>query len=434
MGAAPSPSFFEAVPSGETQCLGFAMLTKLDASDRMFYGSATKLWELVAGTWTDRSRGGAYSLSDATWSFTQFGDVSIAGNADNVLQASSSGAFANVAGSPQAKIVESVLTSGGGFVFAFNTDAGADVWKCSAVNDHTDWTPSIATQCTTGRLLGSEGPIIAAKKLGADRIVAYKARSLYVGTYVGGDAAWSWQEYPGYGCVGKDAVADLGTEHFVASASGLYIFDGVRPQTVGQELSLAIMQYLTSSSYNYYDVKVSYEKRSDLVRVFYSTGNTSGTTNACVAYNTYSRMWGRHDVTVQCVAQVKTSSAHSTHIMTSVGRYSLTGTAGSSSFRTNWFGDDDAVSSLTMARVRYDAASFVGLKYPTSASVQAYSSMWLRDSTTTGPSTSYTDSPGGNRGRFPMRQTARWHNLVFSFTGDHSVAGFDVKLAKVGNR
>jgi hypothetical protein len=103
------------------ECLGAETLTKLDATRRVFAGTASKLYELSGTSWSDVSAG-SYTLgATSRWCFAQFGDTSIAATIDEVIQSTSSGAFAAISGAPQATVIESVLTSGGGFVLAFNT-------------------------------------------------------------------------------------------------------------------------------------------------------------------------------------------------------------------------------------------------------------------------------------------------------------------------
>jgi len=102
-------------------CQGAKNLTKIDQSTRFFAGTGTKLYEAAATAWTDRTRasGGDYSpAADVRWRFAQYGDVSLAVTKTDLLQFSTTAAFADVAGSPKASIVEVV----GPFVFLFDTN------------------------------------------------------------------------------------------------------------------------------------------------------------------------------------------------------------------------------------------------------------------------------------------------------------------------
>jgi len=454
MEAAPTPSAY--ADALAAKCLGAATLTKLDGTRRVFAGTSTKLYELSGTTWTDVSRVGDYALGAETrWSFTQFGDTSVLSSIDNVIQTSSSGAFADQATAPQAAIVEAVLSSGGGFVFAFNTiDAtygtSPDRWWCCAVNNVTSWTPSAATQATTGRLLGTEGKITAARKFGTDQIVAYKDGAMYVGYYVGGTTVWNWRELPGYGCVGLDAVANLGTAHFVVGREGMYIFDGSVPQPIDEKVR---DWFLRNSSATYRSrTIVTYDKEAERVWInFPSSGSSTGDPDMTLVYHTRTREWGRADRSIEHAFLFNTPSATfdgdtvtfdaaegpfdaaspGSRILavfdTSRVLSLMNASAVSSSFTLHEIGDEAQVTRLTEATLRYELA-------PTSASCQAYSSMSTGSGVSTGDMQSAHDAPSSSLNRFPLRNNGRFHRLKFSFTGNVKVSGYRPKLLPAGAR
>lgn len=139
---APSPASAVLTSAVASTVLGAKNLVKLDQSTRFFVGTSTKLYEAVSSSWTDRTRasGGDYALSATTrWRFAQYNDVSLAVAKTDLLQASSSGAFATVTGAPKAAVVETV----GAFVFLFNTNEATysdslNRWWCSGIGDYTD--------------------------------------------------------------------------------------------------------------------------------------------------------------------------------------------------------------------------------------------------------------------------------------------------------
>ena len=125
MKGAPSPQT-RLLPALAAACRGAALLRKLDDSTRLFAGSSAKLYEAGSTSWTDRTRaaGGDYALGTGnSWRFAQRGDVSFAAAKSDILQSSSSGAFANnAADAPKAAIVEIA----NGFIFLFDVnDQGA---------------------------------------------------------------------------------------------------------------------------------------------------------------------------------------------------------------------------------------------------------------------------------------------------------------------
>ena len=185
MKAAPTGQTPADVPALGAACLGAAVVTKLDDSRRIFGGVTDKIYELVAGVWTDRA-GSAYSATaDNRWTFAQFGDATLAANLGDYIQRSTTGAFATIATAPKARIVFNV----GSFVMALNTiDAtygtSPDRWWCCASFDDTSWTPSLSTLATTGRLVSNPGKITAGGRLG-EYAVAYKDHAIYLGQFVG---------------------------------------------------------------------------------------------------------------------------------------------------------------------------------------------------------------------------------------------------------
>jgi hypothetical protein len=446
-------------------CRGAATLTKLDGTRRVFAGTAADMYELSGSTWGDVSRAANYTLgAESVWSFTQFGDTSIAASIDNVIQTSTAGAFADQATAPQARIVESVLSSGGGFVFAFNTiDAtygtSPDRWWCCALNNVTLWTPSVATQATTGRLLGREGPITAGLQMGSDRVVAYKANSLYTGIYVGPPLVWSWTELPDFGCAGQNAVADIGTAHFVVSDDDIYIFDGARPIPVATN---AVRQWFIDNSSGAYRYKtnVQHDKQHDLVYIFYvSEGSGTGSLDRCLAYHLRTHQWGRADRSVETALIFNQPSVtfdgdagtfdsatdpfdavsagnklvavfDTSHVLST-----LDGTPGATSFTLHDIGDDNVTSDLCVDKSRQ--AKPIRLQYmtqPSSASMDAFYTMATGQTQTTGMSQSAYDVPANGLNAFWARQNARWHRLKFNFTGHCRITGYDVPLKPVGKR
>ena len=123
MEAAPSLETLSGVPALADPCLGSVVATRLDGTRRVLAGTDDALYELLAGVWTDVSRASPYTGGpDTRWSFTQFGNTTIAANRANVIQSSVTGDFADIAGAPSAEIVFSV----GSFVMALNVNDGAE--------------------------------------------------------------------------------------------------------------------------------------------------------------------------------------------------------------------------------------------------------------------------------------------------------------------
>jgi hypothetical protein len=361
-------------------------------------------------------------------------------------------------GAPNCKIIETVVTSGGGFAFAFNTSdttygTSPDRWWCSALNDHTDWSVQAATQCTTGRLLGAGGAIVAAKRFGADSVVAYKTESLYHGRYVGGTTVWAWQEVNDVGCVGPKAVANLGFAHFIVSKDGFWIYDGARPVQVGVgEVRQWFVTNATAASLSI--VEAVYEREKNRVWVFFPYAGST-TLNRALVYHISNRTWGLVNCAVETSmvfigngitidglsgtynAQVEafdspywTAASRSLAVFnTSHQLLTYTGTPDSSYFTTGDLGDPLKASRLTEAYLNYAFR-------PTTAQCTGYQSFSTGGVEAIGPTVVAYDEVGGDQtpGRFTLRQYARWHRLNFVFTGPARVTGYTAKIEQKGSR
>ena len=452
MEAAPLPATPAGVPVLAAECRGAAVATRLDGTRRVIAGTTTKLYELAGGVWLDRSRAAPYTGGgDTRWSFTQLGDAIIAANRADTIQRSTSGVFADIASAPKAEIVFSV----GAFVMALNTNDGTEKpngWHCCASFDDTSWTPSIATQATRGQLVATPGALTAGLRLG-EYAVAYKNRSIYLGQYVGAPNVWDWLLVPGgeAGCVGKEALTDIGGAHFFVGPDNFWIFDGTRPQPVGVD-QVRQWFYDNSNPSFLYRTKCVFDRQQNRVWVFYPSLN-SEVCNAALVYHVQRKQWGRSDFTVEAAinyigsgltidtlntvaATIDTlpnvsfdsqywlaGGASLSFFSTAHQLQSLTGAANTSSFTTGDGGDDDTVTLLKQIRLRYAAA-----RAPTSATATAF-----RKQTSGG---SYTQVKTGtlNDGKFDVLQSARWHRARFDFVGPVRVTGINPTLTKAGMR
>lgn len=461
----PSSSGMRAAPSAASQgaaalsaaCRGAITVQGLDGSTAIVVGATDKLYTLSGTTYTDRSRAGspAYALgTDVRWSFAQFGNDTYASATGIVIQkrTAMSGSFADVSGAPQAKILAPMLTSGGGFLFAFNTNATTDTWKCSAVNNADDWTvnPTV-TLCNTGRLVEENGAITAAAQLGNDLMVAYKDKSICVGTFVGGAAVWQFRSIPGVGCVGQDAIVSTGTLHYFIGRDNIYLFDGSRPVPIGDG---QVRQWFldNSNAANRFACQLSYERENNLIRFYFPSG-TSTTPDKCLVYQLKTQQWGRDDRSIEAVFSYTTPSTLISGLTGTIGALTgtisglaggtgtrvtavfdtahvlklLSGVAGASYFTLHDIGDDTAVVYCDGLTLRY-------MQSPTSATINGFTSMATGGVPRTGATQSAYDVPAQALNRFRLRQTARWHQLQPNFVGDVEVTHYDPHVQQIGVR
>ena len=411
-------------------CIGSAVVNNLSDSRRFFAGTATKIYEWDGTTWNDRSRGANYSAgSDDRWTFAPYGNSVLAASPTCVIQRSTGVAFADIATAPQAKCLVTVL----GFAIAFNTNTSSDQWACSALNDETSWTPSIATQATTGRLIGGSGPLTAAKRFGDD-VVAYKARSVFVGRYAGAPVVWDFKQVSNdVGCVGQEAIADTMIGHIFVGEDNVYLFDGTTPRPLDN--SLALRNWLfrdMNPSYRYRTI-VAWDKASYTVTIHYCSASSS-VIDSAVVYHVLTKQWGRANRSIQAAVSYTASSltysgglgitTYDSGPMISYDSafwisgssvpaifdtantvQTLSGTTTSSSFTTGDMGDESAYTICDNVRVRY-------AQVPTTSTATGYTRDEEGGTLTTGQTSSKLD------GRYNMRQRGRFHRFTVAQTGD----------------
>lgn len=449
MEGAPSPSS-TGMDALAAACRGSAVLRKLDDTSRWFAGSATKLYEQSSTSWTDRTRavGGDYGLgTDTRWRFSMFGNVALAAAKSDILQYSSAGAFANVGASiPKAAIVETVNQ----FVFLFdvndqgnledNADSPDRWWNC-ALGDYTDWTPAIATQCTTGRLTSAPGKIKAGRRFG-DNIIAYKERAMYLGIYQGPPVGWAFFEVPGeVGALCQEVVVNVGTpddpRHIFMGFENFYEFDGSRPVPIGFDIRDTVFNEINRP---YAEQCLGLHDRINSRIYFYYPVASTTTPDKCVVYNYRTKQWGRDDRTVEAVVEYINSGITYNDLGTSYSTYNdlpsvsydssfwtsrfpipaifntshvpqtLNGVAGNSSMTTGDCGSGEAMQLLTRVTPEFITAPTTGTM------VNYYRQLNLGDDLTTDATVSMSSK------RFDVLREAMWHRVRLDFTGNVELA------------
>jgi hypothetical protein len=431
-------------------CQGAAVLTKLDGTTRFIAGTGTTLEEAGASTWTDVSRSIAYTTAATQrWRFAQFGNVSLAANGADTMQASvTSGDFSCISGAPVAAIVETV----GQFVFGFNTTTSAQGWQCAGIGAHTSWTPAIATQAASGTLTATPGSITAARRFG-NHIVAFKKESMYLGVYVGPPTIWNFDQIPGSaGAMSQESVVSIGTPEnpklIFMGPDDFYLYDGAKPIPLGtNRVRLAVFNALLQS--RYYACAAMHDRINSLVYFYYPVAD-SVRPDKCVVYNYRTDKWGVDDrqieVPVEWISPGITydslgneyatyadlpSLAYDSAFLnsslpvpaifdTSHTVKTLTGASTSSSLTTGDYGDDDKVTTFRRVRPRF-------LTKPTSATWTHQYRMSPGDTLTSDTAVSLSN------GTFDFVRSARWHRGTMALVGDWEMSGFAPDVVEDGS-
>ena len=453
------------MPALSAACYGAALCRKTDDTTRFFAGTAANLYEAGNATWTPRS--GTISGLGTTnrWRFAQFGDVSLAAAKTEIVQAlTTSTAFANATSTaPKGAIVETVNN----FVFLFDVnDQGSifdssdrpDGWWCAAKGGHTSWTPSVTTESATGNLRSTPGKITAGRRFG-HQVIAYKLRSMYIGTYVGAGPIWDFQLIPGEaGALSQESVVNVGTpddpKHIFMGFDNFYQFSGGRATPIGNVTPQGFMSPLRDTVFGemntqyYYACQALHDARNALIYFFYPVASAI-TTDKCVAYNYRTNRWGRDDRTVEQVVEFISAGVTYDDLGATYATYesfpdlpydsafftpgsalpaifdtthtvrSLTGPSTNSSITTGDYGDPQAFTDLVRVIPQF-------LSAPQSASMTSFYRDILSDGLSTGQMVSMS------RGRFDLLQSARWHRGRFDMVGDHEISGFTPQASPDG--
>jgi hypothetical protein len=456
----PFTGGFKGAPSGVSvgadalaaACIGTAVTTSLSGTRRFFAGTTTRLYELGTTTWTDVTRSTVYAAAaDDRWDFESFGSTALAATPSAPIQRSTSGAFANISGAPQAAFIEQSL----GFVLAFNTIDGTygtnqDGWWCSAYLDETDWTPALATQSARGRLVGGAGPITAARRFGDD-VVAYKDRTVFVGRYAGPPSVWDWRQVSSdIGCVGAEAIVDTMIGHVFLGRDNIYVYDGTTPRPLeGTELIRDWLFSQIASAYRYKAVML-YDRINFLVYLFYPSGSST-VNNSALVYHLQRKQWGRADATIEAAVNYASPAftyASGSPLVTTFDTgpsisfdspfwnastmlpayfdsshvlRTLSGITTASNFTTGDIGDEEGYSFCSGVKVRYTSN-------PTTSTATGYYKDEEGNTLTSGPSISKAD------GRHDLRQSGRFHRFNIAQTGDWEATGIRPQLQPDGVR
>lgn len=401
-------------------------------------GTRAGLYHLTTGGIVDRSRASPYvapTQQYAVWHFAAFDTTTLAINYDNTLQATASiGStdFADVSGGPKAF----TLAVQRNFVIVGNIKdgayAGGNSWLCSAIEDHTDWTPDIATQSATGRLTATPGDIVRMYAY-RDNVIAFKAGGFHRGTYVGAARnTWEWPVVSSnVGLVGPEAICEAEGVLYWLAEDGFYRWVGGAVERIRS----APWEWLIdrSGAGILQSIQATYDPVRRVVRFIVSLpGDAFART--VLSYHAQTDRWGKARMAAYCGVPLWSEAVPTVTQPSDVLRtlplgyigYDLkpklqTGMPGESSFTTGDVGDDDTAFDLNRARVRYRTA-------PESSIAQHSTRMNLGDALVVRSEAARVD------GKYDLAHSARWHRVRFTQTGRYEVQGYSVETPKAGKR
>lgn len=430
--------------------MGAFLSINLTGVRTIYAGTATKLFQLANNSWTDVSGGATFGLpAGSRWSFVQFGNSVLAAAKSEDMQIATGSNFADVGGSaPKARILVSLK----GFVMAFDTNEATygdqtDRWWCSAYLDASDWTPDVATMCTTGRLVESAGAIVAAERLGDD-VVAYKRDSTYLGRFTGPAEVWNWAFVDSeVGCVGPDAVCSTGTVHYFLNRDDICMFDGVQVRSIARGVVRDWYKKQRDPD-RIEQARAFWDKDAQLAWFFFAgnDGEPKG-----LVYSPNHGRWGRVDYAVSMLLRYSSPA-----VTYSGGSPLVTTYNGSALIEYDsplWILAEETMGAFDADN---ELVSFSGASLPSSFTTGDYGdenehtwcdrlTLRLHGEPTTSNATGYVKDSAGtvsqsaqaairDDGAFDMRQRARWHRFLVESTGNYALIDIKPRLRQAGYR
>jgi hypothetical protein len=217
-----------------TENLNSVFSGKYSTSTTVFAGGNTKLFKFDG---TDRSldnvsKTGGYTGSNP-WNWTQFGNVVIAGNGAEKLQAwtlGSSTAFADLAAAaPTARFVNVVRD----FVVAARTTSNPNRVYWSDINDETNWTSGPASQSDYQDI--PDGGDIQGITGGEYGLILCE-QSIVRMSYIGAPLFFQFDTISStLGCYEPGSIAQYGPLTFFLSDDGFYMCNGQTVTPIGVE-------------------------------------------------------------------------------------------------------------------------------------------------------------------------------------------------------
>jgi hypothetical protein len=415
----------------------------------VFAGSATKLYKLDSGDLSldDVSKSGGYTTpAEQKWRFTQFGDVLIAANADEILQywtLGTSTAWADLnAAAPTAKyltVVRDFVVTG----YTSSTDSQKIQW--SGINDETAWTTTPTNQADY-QVIPDGGAVQGIT--GGEFGIVLMEKSIYRMSYVGTPAIFQFDNIArNLGCFEPNSVVQYQGITYFLSDDGFYACNGTQVIGIGSEKVDRFFFGDLDEAYSY-KMSATVDPIRNLIVWAYPSSGSNGEVDSLIIYNFETKKWSRAEVTVGFVAQSATpaytlealdvfgtldtlTSSLDSRIWTG-GKSQFVGGSGakiitfsgSNLTATIQTGDIEVpsrTSTINMSRPLIDAGS---------GQVAVATRNRLVDAITYG---SYTAAD--SEGRAAFRTTGRYHRLSVQPTGSWTTAiGVEVDLVPAGTR
>lgn len=197
-----------------------------------------------------------------------------------------------VANAPSAA---AILTTAEGILMALAADGNPHLAKWSAIQDNTDWTPTVTNQARE-QIVQTQGALMTGKRVsGANLILTDEGA--FRATYVGPPFVYQFDRVgSGCGIVSRQAIAVTQTASFWMGRNGFFVYNGFV-----QPLPCSVQDVLFSDFNQQQMAKVSAVLISDHNEVWwlYPSANSLEIDKA-VAYNYAENTWMMHNLSRTC--------------------------------------------------------------------------------------------------------------------------------------
>ncbi len=208
------------------RCRGITAVRDIDNAAHMYAGDATKLYELEATGWTDRSKVGGYTTATTTtrWRFATFGDRVLATNGLDAIQyidaSTAATAFADLAGSPgTAKFVSTY----GEFVFLAALGSSGMAIKWSAIGNSEGWTAGVGL---SDEQEFADGGNITGMATTRAALYVFQEKCIRRVYFVGGDVIMQIDKLvENIGCIEPNSLVQYGQLCFFRGEDSWYQWD-----------------------------------------------------------------------------------------------------------------------------------------------------------------------------------------------------------------
>ena len=415
----------------------------------VFAGSETKLYKLDSGDLSldDVSKAGGYTTpAEQKWRFTQFGDVLIAANADEILQywqLGVSSAWADLdAAAPTAKyltVVRDFVVTG----YTSSLDSQKVQW--SGINDETAWTTTPTNQADY-QIIPDGGAVQGIT--GGEFGIVLMEKSIYRMSYVGTPAIFQFDNIArNLGCFEPNSVVQYQGITYFLSDDGFYACNGTQVIGIGSEKVDRFFFGDLDEAYSY-KMSATVDPIRNLIVWAYPSSGSNGAVDSLIIYNFETKKWSRAEVTVGFVSQ----SATPAYTLEALDVFGTLDTLTSSLDSRIWTGGKSQFVGGSGAKiVTFSGSNLTGTIQTGDIEVPGRSSTInmsrplidsgagqvavatrnrLVDAITYG---SYTAAD--SEGRAAFRTTGRYHRLSVQPTGSWTTAiGIEVDLVPAGTR